>query len=330
MKHVPSIVSVLALATLAAGCARQDRPEAARPPAPVAAAEPLPPSGAARGLSLPSADADGHYATINSRIGDEEAVWHLRAALNVAALSCRNQAIVDNYNQLLRSHKAAFAAAYAAETARFHGGAALDQHLTKLYNFFAQPPAQIAFCHAATAEVGQAVSVPTAGFPGYAAKAVDRMEAPVLAFYQAYERYRRDLAAWKDGSHKPVVMIASSSPSHVAKTKEAEPVKQASAAKEASAPKTKVAKEAKIAANSGWRIQIGAFSGQSAAEAAWKRARTQLPSLADYKPSYEPVPGHPSLVRLRVAIADDRDGAERLCATATASGVHCMPLASQG
>jgi hypothetical protein len=304
MKHVPAICSLAALAALTTGCAHQDRPQAARAPAPVAAAEPLPPSGAARGLTLPSPDSDGHFATINSHISDQEAAWHLRAALNVAALSCRNAGITSNYHQLLKSRKAMFTASYASETSRFRsaGSAALDQHMTRLYNFFAQPPAQLAFCQAAETEAEQAVSVSPAQFPAYAAKALDRLEAPVLAFYLAYDRYRHDLAAWKAGPRKPAVMTASiASPS---------PVRSA---------------KANLAVDN-WRIQIGAFSGQSAAEAAWKRARTQVPGLADYKPSFEPVPGHPPLVRLQLAITDDGDDAQRLCASAAAGGFHCMPL----
>lgn len=315
MKHVPSICSAIALATLASGCAHQIRPEAARTPAPVAV-EPQPPAGAAKGLSLPSPDGDGHYATINSGIGDQEAVWHLRAALNVAALSCRDQSIVGHYNQMLRSHKAAFAAAYAGEASRLHG-AALDQHQTRLYNFFAQPPAKIGFCHAAESEAAQAASAPATNFPAYAAKAVDRLEAPVIAFYAAYDRYRRELAAWQAGDRRPAVMIAAASPApakHVAKTKE---IKDAS--------DSNVAKETKVASDS-WRIQLGAFSGQSAAETAWKKARAQMPSLADYEPRYEPVPGRPSLVRLQVGVSDDRDRAEKLCATATANGMNCVPV----
>ena len=116
MKHVPTVYCSLALATLLAGCAHQSRPEAARAPAPVAIAEPRPPAGAATGLSLPSPDAQGHYATINSGIADKEAIWHFRAALNVAALSCTDQSIRDNYNQLLKSRKTVFASAYASET----------------------------------------------------------------------------------------------------------------------------------------------------------------------------------------------------------------------
>ena len=51
-----------------------------------------------------------------------------------------------------------------------------------------------------------------------------------------------------------------------------------------------------------------------------------MPSLAGYKPRYEPVPGKPSLVRLQVAVSDDRNVAQKVCATATASGVNCVPI----
>jgi hypothetical protein len=317
MNHVPTVYRTLALATLLAGCAHHARPEAARPPAPVAVAEPLPPAGAAKGLTMPSADAQGRYATINSGLGDKEAIWHLRAALNVAALSCRNQAITDHYNQLLRSHKAVFAAAYAGETARLHGSA-LDQHQTRLYNFFAQPPAKIAFCRAADSEAGQAATVSSADFPAYAAKALDRLEAPVIAYYG----YRHELAEWKASPRKPaeVMTVAAAATPAVARRKASAPVTVVAAS---SAP---VRKKDSDATNN-WRVQIGAFSGQSAAEAAWKRARERVPRMASYKPSFEAVPGKPSLIRLQIAIADDRDGAQKLCATAAASGVNCLPVA---
>jgi cell division septation protein DedD len=285
-------------------------------------AEPRPPAGAAKGLSLPSPDAQGDYATINSGVGDKEAIWHFRAALNVAALSCTDQSIRDNYNQLLKTRKAVFAAAYASETARLHG-AALDQHQTRLYNFFAQPPAKIGFCRAADAEATQAVSVSAAEFPAYAVKALDRMEAPMIAFYAAYDRYRRELAQWKANPRKPAEVMTA-----------AVEVKPAKAHKTASAPvMTAAAAPAPVVArkkdggDNNWRVQIGAFSGQSAAESAWKRARERVPGMAGYKPSYEPVPGKPSMVRLQLAIADDRGGAQKLCATAAANGVNCLPVA---
>jgi cell division septation protein DedD len=324
MNHVPTVYCSLALATLLAGCAHQTRPEASRAPTPVvAAAEPRPPAGAAKGLSLPSADAQGHYATINSGVGDKEAIWHFRAALNVAALSCTDQSIRDNYNQLLKGRKAVFASAYASETARLHG-AALDQHQTRLYNFFAQPPAKIGFCRAADAEATQALSVSAAEFPAYAVSALQRLEAPMIAFYAAYDRYRHELADWKANPRKPaeVMTAAAVAKPAVAHKKAAAPVMTA-AASPASVP----ARRKDSDSSNHWRVQIGAFSGQSAAEAAWKHARERVPDMASYKPSFEPVPGKPSMVRLQLTMANDRDGAQKLCATAAANGINCLPIA---
>jgi cell division septation protein DedD len=323
MKHCPTVYCSLAFATLLVGCAHQSRPEASRAPAPVAAAEPRPPAGAAKGLSLPSSDAQGHYATINSGVGEKEAIWHFRAALNVAALSCTNQGITGRYNQLLRSRKAVFAAAYVGETSRLHG-AALDQHQTRLYNFFAQPPAKIGFCRAADSQAERAVTVSAADFPAYAAKALDRLEAPVIAFYAAYDRYRHELAAWKANPHEParVMTAAADAKPVVARRKESAAIKTAAAS-----PPPAGARKNDGAGDNDWRVQIGAFSGQPAAEAALKRARERVPGMASLKPSFEPVPGKPSLVRLQLAIADDRDGAQKLCATAAANGVNCLPVA---
>jgi hypothetical protein len=77
-----------------------------------------------------------------------------------------------------------------------------------------------------------------------------------------------------------------------------------------------------------WRIQIGAFTGQAAAERAWTRATARVPSLAGYSPIYQPVPGKP-LVRVQVGAADDRAGAIRLCAVAAAGGFDCMPVTAR-
>ena len=74
-----------------------------------------------------------------------------------------------------------------------------------------------------------------------------------------------------------------------------------------------------------WRIQIGAFTGRAAAEAAWAKAQAKVPSLARYAPYYEPVPGKP-LVRVQVGAASDRASALGLCASAAAGGFDCIPV----
>src|SRR3546814_10673275 len=47
----------------------------------------------------------------------------------------------------------------------------------------------------------------------------------------------------------------------------------------------------------GWRIQIGAYTGRKAAEAAWEQVRRAAPGLAAYRPYYEEAPGRRGLVR---------------------------------
>ncbi|WP_232475958.1 SPOR domain-containing protein [Flavisphingomonas formosensis] len=298
--------AAIALLALAAGCHKRPKPhEPAPPPAPPPAAqEPVPPYGAARGLPIPQPGADGSFTTINSGISAQEEVWHIRAALNVAALSCRDDgALTRDYNRFLKDHKPLLGAAYAAETAHFKaaGLPALDRHMTQLYNFFAQPPAQPGFCEAAKAEMPRAVSTSAADYPAYAPQALDRLEAPILAFYAGYDRYRHDLAAWQANPHRTETLRV--------------------AARAAPEP---AADDRAIGGN--WRIQIGAFTGEKAAHAAWDQARARIPSLADYTPHYEPVPGRPGLIRVQLGSATDRAGAIRLCATAAVGGFDCLPV----
>src|SRR3546814_8044530 len=50
----------------------------------------------------------------------------------------------------------------------------------------------------------------------------------------------------------------------------------------------------------GWRIQIGAYTGRKAAEAAWEQVRRSAPGLAAYRPYYEEAPGRRGLVRVQL------------------------------
>lgn len=85
-----------------------------------------------------------------------EQVWHLRAGLNVAALSCRGRGrerVAPAYSRLLARHRGLLASAYAAEQRQYHAG--YDRHATKLYNRFALQRSPQAFC-ARAAEVANA------------------------------------------------------------------------------------------------------------------------------------------------------------------------------
>lgn len=175
---------------------------------PAASPLPQPPVGSGPGLTVPEPGRDGRFQTINSGVTAPEALWHVRAALNVAVLSCRGRpagaTILKHYNALLVRRKAVLARAYAAETGRFahEGKGAVDAHQTRLYNFFAQPAAQPAFC-AAAADVAEHVgTVPPDGLPQYATTALVRLEAPILDYYRAYDVYRRELAAWNARTQK--------------------------------------------------------------------------------------------------------------------------------
>ncbi len=191
----------LAAVLMVAACeARHDRPVAIAVPA--VFPPPRPPAGSGPGQAVPEPASDGRFVTVNSGVTEQEALWHVRSALNVAALSCRSQpggvALVKQYNVLLVHRKAVLARAYAAETGRFAmaGKGAVDAHLTRLYNFFAQPSAQPGFCAAAVDVADHVDRVPPAGLPHYATGALDRLEAPILDYYRAYDVYRRELAAW--------------------------------------------------------------------------------------------------------------------------------------
>jgi hypothetical protein len=135
------------------GCgSRSVKSPASSVPSPPTRSAPVPPAGAVAGLKLPEANGDGGFKTANTGISAVEAVWHVRSALNVAALACDDRTIVANYNALLKQQKGAFAAAYEAEARQFRTAqgndwrSAMDGHMTRLYNFFAQPSAQRGFC----------------------------------------------------------------------------------------------------------------------------------------------------------------------------------------
>jgi hypothetical protein len=136
------IAITAAIALFLTGCA-------ASKPATVAKAPPQP---AAQVQAPARTPAQPQRARSHAVTDPGEAVWHLRAGLNVAALSCRGRgkaSVSGPYSQLLSRHRALLAAAYAGEQRRY--GKGLDKHLTKIYNEFAYQPAQGQFCSDAAA-----------------------------------------------------------------------------------------------------------------------------------------------------------------------------------
>ncbi|WP_294091106.1 hypothetical protein [Sphingomonas sp.] len=169
---------------------------------------PLPPDGAAANLAVPRVGADGQFETPNRSHSALETLWHLRAALNVAALNCTGEAaehIVADYNALLVERRLALAAANTAVEAGMkarHGESWQEQHdadMTRVYNFFSQPPAQRDFCIIAEQVAYEARTVPEAALADFAAARMAVLEAPFLAFYARYHAYRVALNRWQAG-----------------------------------------------------------------------------------------------------------------------------------
>ncbi|WP_206366388.1 hypothetical protein [Sphingomonas gei] len=180
-------------------------------------APPVAPIGAAPNQTIPVRDGQNRYSTPNRDLNRDEASWHVRAALNVAALGCRDAAEIETvaaYNRLLRAQRDSLAAADAGVKALYrerHGAGWEDIHdrqMTRLYNFFAQPTAHDGFCLAAREVLARADTVEPIQFADFAAEALPRLEAPFTDFYRNYETYRVAYAAWQRGDAAPAEMAS--------------------------------------------------------------------------------------------------------------------------
>ena len=129
--------------------------------APAAAKRSLPFQPAPRGIAAP------------------EELWHLRAGLNVAALSCRGSGrtgVAGHYSTLLARHRGVLAAAYQGEQSRHGGGAAFDRHQTRLYNRFALQRSPHRFCAAAADVAARANRLNSAQLGPESGRLLDELE----------------------------------------------------------------------------------------------------------------------------------------------------------
>ena len=126
-------------------------------------------------------------AVVSTNISPLESLWHMRAALNVAALGCRDAdegTTVAAYNQLIHNQGAALAAANDAVSARYKAQYgtkwqdARERDMTRLYNYFAQPTAQGEFCNTAKAVLAQIAAVEPAKLVDFAVTELPALEAP--------------------------------------------------------------------------------------------------------------------------------------------------------
>ncbi len=131
---------------------------------------------------------DHPLAPINRNISNGEALWHVRAGLNVAALSCRGQgrtAVAPAYNRLVTAQRTAFETAQHQEEAVFKSSGVnwqrtFDQHQTRLYNFFANPKAVPQLCRSA-ATIAQTFAAMSPGeLASNAMRALAELESSVI------------------------------------------------------------------------------------------------------------------------------------------------------
>lgn len=164
---------------------------------------PQPPAHAAQTVVLPPQGADGGFVTPNTAVSGPAAVWHLRAAFNVAALGCAGGTLVPAYNRLLATHRAALADAHRALRVEYGTDDAFDAGMTRLYNYFALPPAQAGYCRAAAAVLASAATWPAGSVGQHAPGALAAIDRPFTDFFNSYAAYRADLARWRAGSVAP-------------------------------------------------------------------------------------------------------------------------------
>ncbi len=162
-------VAAMLIAAPATAAAKKKGP---RKPDPVVEAPPV--YEAHPGVHVPQAI---QMKPLTPAEAEANAIWNLRAGLNVAALQCSYSpylATTRTYNDLIKHHSAELASAQATMLGHFkrYDGAkaanSFDQYTTKTYNSFSTLDAQYAFCTAA-GEVGRgALMVAKGSFGKYA------------------------------------------------------------------------------------------------------------------------------------------------------------------
>lgn len=113
-----------------------------------------------------------------------EDLWHLRAALNVAALICDPKvkaSLVPSYNRMLTVHKALLTAAVQSELDQFKAvdkkkwQALYDTHMTKIYNQYSITPQRARFCDKATEFANKAADLSAEAFSDQATAMIFRL-----------------------------------------------------------------------------------------------------------------------------------------------------------
>ncbi len=186
--------------------------------APVPPARPLPPAGAATTMMVPSVGLDGVRQTPNRGISRDESIWHLRSAINVAALNCQGPVwnkIADNYNSYIKLHKTRLTSAsrtvdgeYKVRYPGQNGLRVRDTKMTDLYNYFSLPTVKREYCDAALAKSQELLTIPSATLPEYSIGALGDIDGIFIRFFNAYAQYQRDLADWNQKYAPPPALVS--------------------------------------------------------------------------------------------------------------------------
>ena len=315
-------------------------PSMAEPPAMPPQSQPLPPAGAAASMRLPMRLADGSWQTPMRDLSDADALWHVRMALNVAALSCRADPAEPQlaaYNRLLGNQKALLASTNAVVDREYRAKFASratdmrDDHNTRVYNFFALPPVQPAFC-AAAYDVGTAIAaMDGAALRLYARSALTALEQPFISFYDSYARYQIALADWQAGR-----LALAAAPAPVSVQASAPAVRKVDLAASTSATAKPYPAKAALstlprpatqpaAATGAYVVQLGAYADEQGAADAWQALNARQSSFGKLPlvRARAKVNGK-SYHRLAISGLATRDAASALCGKVKASGGDCF------
>ena len=211
MPRLKDLRLLLIAGGLAALAACQTPPPPPPPPPPVVQPQytpraPTPPFGASDLTIVPALRVDGLRDTINRDLGPLETLWHVRAALNVAALSCTGplyERLVGDYNAFITNNSASLRNANNAIIRKFQRDIGAnykvehDRHQTQLYNYWSFSPLRRPFCDQAVQISQRAIVTTSADLDSFAERALPELEKPFTDFYLAYEEYQRDLNAWR-------------------------------------------------------------------------------------------------------------------------------------
>jgi hypothetical protein len=158
-------------------------------------------------MSIPPLGPDGVRQTVNTGLDENETIWHLRSAWNVAALNCLDDAhkpILDGYSAFLKKNAKQLTAVNTALDKKYRtaagsvsaGRAAREVRMTQVYNYFATPAAIADMCNVALGVSNEYRQAPPSDLSAFAASTLPRFEAVYLDFFNAYDRYRVESAAW--------------------------------------------------------------------------------------------------------------------------------------